>query len=99
MRRGELDFVGAGPEEGAGGLAHAWRDARGLAARQVKGVNLKERIPWLALALKNEAPAIGRPITFARPASFNSEAPDPRQEVLLLVGRGLLRQQGRHTCA
>ena len=43
VRRRELDLVGARPEERAGGLADAGRDALGVAGRQIEHVDLIER--------------------------------------------------------
>src|SRR5262249_38792977 len=88
---GELDLVGAGPEERAGGLADAGRDALGLAGREVEHVDLVERVARLALALKDQALAVRRPVALARAAPFDGQPAHARPEVALLIARRGLR--------
>src|ERR1700687_1681653 len=81
-------------EERARCLADACRDAFDVAAREVHHIDLVERIALFALALKDQSPAVGGPVAFPRPAAFDGEAPDPREELALLrrlLGSGLQR--------
>ena len=87
MCRRELDLVAARAEERAGRLAQAGRDALGVAARQIEHVDLIERVAGLALALKNEPLAIGRPVALAGTFALDGEPADARQEVALLIRR------------
>ena len=49
-----------------------------LAGRQIDGVDLVEGVAGLALALKDETLAVGRPVPFACAPAFNRQPPDPR---------------------
>jgi len=92
MCRRKQDLVGAGTEEGAGRLAVARRDALGVAGRQVERVDLIERVARLALALKDQPPAVRRPVALACAATFDRQPADARQEITLFVlGRAGLR--------
>ena len=95
VRGGELDVaILSRPEERARGLAKTRRDAFGVAAVEIERVDLIEGIAGLALALKDEALAVRRPVALAGALAFDGEPPDAREEVALLVSRsrGLERQ-------
>src|SRR5216684_875754 len=87
MRRRELDLVAAGAEKCAGGLAQAGRNAFGVAGRQIEHVDLIEGVPRLALALTDEALAVGRPVALAGTLALDRESTDAGQEVALLIRR------------
>jgi hypothetical protein len=97
MRRREQDFVGAGTEERAGGLSQAGRDPFHIATAQIECVDLVKRVARFALALENEALAVGRPVAFSGAAAFDGQAPDAREKVTFLILRaaGLKRGHGQ----
>ena len=86
----EHDLAAAGTEERARGLAHAGRDALGVAAGEVEHVDLVEGIARLALALEHEPLAVRRPVAFAGALAFDREPADAAQEVSLLRWSGRL---------
>jgi len=108
--RGEFDLVGARPEECAGRLADAGRDALGVAARQIEHVDLIEGVARLALALEHEACAIRRPVALAGAFAFHRQTADAAEKITFLVDGRILppnddagedgcREQGGHQCA
>ena len=61
---------------------------------EIERVDLIEGIAGLALALKHDPLAVGRPVAFARALAFDRQPADARQEVALLVRGRLLSRQG-----
>src|SRR5690606_20607424 len=92
--RAEQDLIRSRPEERAGRLAVAGRDALRLARREVEHVDLVERVAGLALALEDELPAVGGPVALACAAPFDRQPPDAAQERRFgKVGRRRLRSR------
>src|SRR6185503_20264199 len=100
MCRREQDLVAAGTEEGAGRLAVTRRDALGVAGRQVERVDLIEGVARLALALKDQPLAVGRPVALTSAATFDRQPPDAGQEITLpVLGRAGLPAVAQLCCA
>src|SRR5207247_5141348 len=93
---GEFNLVAAGTKERAGRFAQTGRDALAVAGREIERVDLIEGITRLALALKDEALAVGRPVAFSGAASLDGETADAAEEIALLRrAGGLLRRERR----
>src|SRR5687767_589765 len=84
MSRREHDFAAAGTEERARGLAHAGRNTLRFTVRQIEHVDLIEGVAGFALALEDEALAVGRPVTFAGAFALDGQAANAAEKIALL---------------
>jgi hypothetical protein len=85
MGRGKQDLVGARTEERAGRFAHPGRDALDVTRGEIEGVDLIERVARLALALEDQALSVGCPVAFAGAPALDSQPPDARKKIPLLI--------------
>src|SRR5918993_3925297 len=103
----EEDVARGWIDERTGGLADTRRDTGRIPGLHVHEVNLVKRIAGLALALKDELAAVGRPVAFASATAFDRQPADARQELALAggslrryrrVGPGHRRRSGHRAC-
>ena len=85
MRRCKRDLVAARAEERTRCLAGAGRDSFRIAGGEIEHVDLIERIAGLALALKHDSLAVGRPVALTGAPPFNGQATNSGEEITLLI--------------